>query len=136
MSRKNVWAVLSAVVFLVSLAAFPLAAADQAAVLGTWDLEIDAGGEYYYLTMIISLADGALQGTVSEANGYFYELPLKDIKLEDSILTMKFISPTPPDGLEREVLCRYDVGEDVLEGTVSIEELGLTAMVSGKREKK
>jgi hypothetical protein len=133
--RKYVRFIIPAVALFLSFGVFSLEASDHAKVLGKWDLEIDAGGEYYYLTMIISEAEGELRGNISEVSGYFNELPLEDILLEGSTLTMKFTSPTPPDGLEREILCSYEVGDDVLEGTVTVEELGLTASVSGKRNK-
>ena len=125
-----------ALVLFISLGVFQLGAADFEKVLGEWDLEIDAGGEYYYLTMKISAAEGSLQGTISEANGYFFDVPLKDILLDGSVLSMKFTSPTPPDGLEREVVCSYEVGDDVLEGTIALEEVELIAPVVGTRGKK
>ena len=136
MQRKYVRFIFPAVVLFIFLGVFHLGAADFAKVVGEWDLEIDAGGEYYYLTMIISVAEGKLQGTISEVNGYFFDLPLEDILLDGSTLTMKFTSPTPPDGLENEILCSYEVGDDVLEGTVTLEEMALTAPVSGTRGKK
>lgn len=113
-----------------------LQAGDNGKIVGSWELEIDAGGEYYYLTMILQETEGSLQGNVSEASGYFYDVPLKDILYENDVLTLKFASPTPPDGLERLVSCKFDVGDDLLEGSLTIEELGLTAYVSGKREQK
>jgi hypothetical protein len=136
MHKKNFSILFMSLVFAMALGTASMQAADHGKILGSWQLEIDAAGEYYYLTMILLESETALQGKVSEDGGYFYDVPLKDILFESNVLTLKFTSPTPPDGLERIITCKFEVGDDLLEGSLTIEEMGLTAYVTGKREKK
>jgi hypothetical protein len=105
-------------------------------VVGEWNVEIDAGGEFYYLNMTIEKANGGLRGTINEESGYFQNLALSNIEFDGAILKFEFTAPTPPDGYERLVKTEFKVGENRLEGYVSIEDLGLTASAVATRKNK
>lgn len=104
-------------------------------VVGEWNVEIDAGGEYYYLNMTIEKANGGLKGTISEESGYFQNLALSNIDFDGAILKFEFIAPTPPDDYERVIKAEFKVGENRLEGSMTAEELGLTASAVATRKK-
>ena len=50
---------------------------DLGKVTGTWAMEIDAGGEYYYLSFTLTRTDSELEGTVSEMHGCFGLRPVR-----------------------------------------------------------
>ncbi|MDH5467367.1 MAG: hypothetical protein OEY25_08115 [Candidatus Aminicenantes bacterium] len=104
-------------------------------VVGEWNVEIDAGGEYYYLTMTIEKANGGLRGTISEESGYFQNLALSNIEFDGAVLKFEFTAPTPPDDYERVVKAEFKVGENRLEGYMTAEDLDLTVSASATRKK-
>lgn len=104
-------------------------------VVGEWNVEIDAGGEYYYLNMTIEKANEGLKGTISEESGYFQNLALSNINFDGTILKFEFTAPTPPDDYERVVKAEFKVGENRLEGSMTAEDLGLTVSASATRKK-
>ncbi len=104
-------------------------------VVGEWNLEIDAGGEYYYLNMTIENTNEGLRGTISEESGYFQDLALSNIVFDGEMLKFEFTAPTPPDDYERLVKAEFKVGENRLEGNMSAEDLGLTVSATATRKK-
>lgn len=104
-------------------------------VVGEWNMEIDAGGEYYYLNMTIEKANGGLRGTISEESGYFQDLALSNVVLDGEMLKFEFTAPTPPDDYERLVKAEFKVGENRLEGYMSAEDLGMTVSATATRKK-
>lgn len=121
------------------LAGMPAASAPrpvpQVDITGHWDVEIDAGGEYYYLTMNIKKADTGLQITVSESNGMFTDVPASDVKYEGENLSFNIFVPTPPDGVERRVDFSLAVSESTMSGTLNIPDLQMMAAVACSRMK-
>lgn len=107
---------------------------DYEKVLGNWDMEVDADGEYYYLSLNIEKDESGLKGTISESVGFFTDSPLSNIQFDGDILSFEFTAPTPPDGLERIVKVEFKVGEDEMEGYVSLEDLGLSVPATATRE--
>jgi len=103
--------------------------------VGEWNLEIDAGGEYYYLNMTIENTNEGLRGTISEESGYFQDLALSNIVFDGEMLKFEFTAPTPPDDYERLVKAEFKVGENRLEGYMSAEDLGLTVSATATRKK-
>jgi len=108
------------------------ASADK--ILGIWVLEIDAGGEYYYLTMELKLNDGKLDGLLGEQNGMFTNVPLTEIEWGGATLKFMAKTPTPPDGAERPLKTELKLAEGKLVGTITIVEMGLTAPVTGTKK--
>ena len=104
-------------------------------LVGEWDVEVDAGGEYYYLTMTIEKTNGGLKGTISEESGYFQNAALSDIEFDGAVLKFGFTAPTPPDGYERLVKAEFKVGENRLEGYMTAEDLDLTVSATATRKK-
>lgn len=111
-------------------------AVDYGNILGNWEIEVDADGEYYYLTLILKMSDGELEGAISESTGYFSDVPLSDIEYDGANLRFEFTAPTPPDGYERVVRTEFEVGDNTLEGTMNVDDLGVSALATGKREDK
>jgi hypothetical protein len=135
------WSTISALsLFLIisfsSLLAQNQATPDYGKILGTWDVEVNANGEYYYLTMNIEKSEEGLKGMVSESTGAFSDVPLKEIQYDGQTLKFQFTSPTPPDGLERLVKADFKVGDNKLEGTVAVEDMGLSVPATATKKVK
>ena len=104
-------------------------------LVGTWDLEINADGEYFYLTLVMEETEGELNGKISEENGFFTDVSLEEIKFEGKTLIFQFDAPTPPDGEERLLIAEFVFSGDACEGTLSIEDMGMIVDVTGQRQK-
>lgn len=104
-------------------------------VLGTWNLEVYAGGEYYYLTLNLQEGEGKLSGSISESSGAFTDTPLSNLELAADTLKFEFEAPTPPDGLSRLIKAELQVIEDKLEGVLDIPDLGMTVSCTATRQK-
>jgi len=135
------WSTVSAlglflVISLSSPAAQNQAAPDYGKILGTWDVEVNANGEYYYLSVNIEKSEEGLKGKVSESTGAFSDVPLKEIQYDGQTLKFQFTSPTPPDGLERLVKADFKVGDNKLEGTVAVEDMGISVPATATKKVK
>jgi len=119
-----------------SLLAQSQAAPDYGKILGTWDVEVDADGEYYYLTLNLEKSEQGLKGTVSESTGAFSDVPLQEIQYDGLTLKFQFTSPTPPDGLERLVKADFKVGDNKLEGTIAVEDIGISVPATATKKVK
>ncbi|MBM3284605.1 MAG: hypothetical protein FJY81_01905 [Candidatus Aminicenantes bacterium] len=108
---------------------------DYGKILGVWKIEVNADGEYYYVTLNLKSADGILEGTVSESMGTFTDVPVSEIAYDGENLSFEFNSATPPDGVERLVSFEFRIGEDTMDGVVIIPELGVSATATATREK-
>ncbi len=107
---------------------------DLAKILGDWELEVDAGGgEYYYLSLLLEEADSLLSGLISESQGFFSDVPLSNIQYDGQVLSFEFTAPTPPDGVERLIVAEFTVGDDRMEGYLTLPELGVSAPTIAKR---
>lgn len=111
-------------------------AVDYGKILGTWEIEVEAEGEFYSLALILKMSDDELKGTISESTGYFSDVPLSNIEYDGSSLRFEYTAPTPPDGYERVIKTEFEVGDNTLEGTMSVDDLGVTVLATGKRENK
>ena len=110
--------------------------AGNAKVIGTWDLEIYAEGQYFYLTMNLLESEGVLTGTVSEQSGFFTDSPLSEVTFDGEFLSCLASVPSPPDGMVLSWWISLKIGDDVAEGSISNADIGLSASMSGKRTKK
>jgi hypothetical protein len=109
---------------------------DLSKVLGTWNIEINADGQLFYLTLVMEAVEGRLAGKVSEENGMFTDAALSDIAYEGEILKCTVTVPSPPDMATRPWAIELKVGPDTLEGTIGNAELMISATMTGKRTKK
>ena len=109
---------------------------DNSRIAGAWQVEIDADGTYYYLSLNILDSAGKLEGTVSEASGLFKDVPLADVLFDGEKLTFKFNSPTPPDGASREVGAEFKLVQGALDGMVRVVDLAVSVPAKGTRETK
>jgi hypothetical protein len=109
--------------------------ADHSKVLGDWEIELDAEGEYYYLSMTVKEEEGKLAGTISEASGFFVDVPLTDIVYDGESFNFQFTAPTPPDGMERILKGEFKVQTDKMEGLIIVDDLGLSAPATAERVK-
>jgi hypothetical protein len=135
------WSTVSALsLFLIlSLSSLPAqnqATPDYGKIIGTWDIEVNANGEYYYLTMNIEKSEQGLKGTVSESTGAFKDVPIKETQYDGQSFKFQFTSPTPPDGLERLVKADFKVGDNKLEGTMSVEDMGISVAATATKKVK
>lgn len=134
MIKRNQMAILAFILFLIGLCV-PLhlsgqGSADYDKILGDWEMEVDAGGEYFYLSFSIEKIDSEIKGSINESSGFFSDVSLENIEFDGSQLTFEMNIPTPPDGYENLVKAEFDLIEDRLEGTLSVESLGISAAAS------
>jgi len=108
---------------------------DHSNVIGDWEIELDAEGEYFYLSMTVEEEEGKLAGTISEASGFFVDVPMTDIVYDGENFNFQFSAPTPPDGMERIVKGEFKVGTDQMEGLIIVDDLGLSAPAMAERIK-
>mgnify|MGYP001055838487 CR=1 FL=1 len=108
---------------------------DYGKILGVWKIEVNADGDYYYLTLNLKDVGGALEGTVSESQGYFTDVPISEIVFDGENLSFEFNSPTPPDGVTRLVSAEFKVGLDTMDGVINVPDLGVSATATATREK-
>lgn len=109
---------------------------DYAKVIGTWQLELQVEGQYFYLSMTLQENQGILSGTVSEQSGFFTDSPLAEVTYENGVLVTLAAVPSPPDGSMLSWWISLNIGEDSAEGTISNSDIGITAAISGKRTSK
>lgn len=109
---------------------------DRGKILGTWSLDIYAGGMTVTLTLVLEEAEGKLAGKISEANGMFTDAPLNNIEYDGESLAYDISIPSPPDGAVRTWRTELKVGEEVVEGGIANNEAGMSATINGKRVKK
>lgn len=136
---KKVFPYALGLIFMAAL--FPLATEGQETtgiekVAGVWNLQVDAGEEYFSLTLELKMTEGRLEGMMSESSGIFSNVPLSEVQFADGTLTFEFISPTPPDGVERLIKAELKVEEDRMEGMLNVPEIGAMAPASATKEKK
>lgn len=107
---------------------------NPAPLVGSWALEVNAGGEFYYLTLDLKLADGKLAGLLGEQNGMFKDIPLANVEFDGTTLKFDVKIPTPPDGQERLVKFEMKLNGGKLEGILTVAEMGLSAGVNGVKK--
>ena len=108
---------------------------DPAKVAGAWALEVNAGGEFYYLTLELRIKDGKLEGGLSEQNGMFTNSPLANIEFDGTLLKFDCKIPTPPDGAERLAKTEMKlVAAGKLEGQLSLPDMGMTVGCNGTKK--
>ncbi len=108
---------------------------DLGKILGRWTLEIYADGQTIALDLLLENSNKVLGGRMSEQMGMFTDAPLKNVKYEGQTLTFEITVSSPPDGMERTWLAELTVGQDMVEGTISNAEVGISAPITGKRTK-
>jgi len=107
---------------------------DYGKILGDWDMEVDAGGEYFYLSFSIEKIEDGLKGSISESSGFFSDVSLENIEFDGSHLRFEMNIPTPPDGYENLVKSDLELVEERLEGTLSVESLGISAAATATKK--
>lgn len=107
---------------------------DYDKILGSWDMEVDAGGEYFYLSFTIEKTPEGLKGTISESSGFFSGVPLENIEFEGANLRFEMNIPTPPDGYQNLVKADLELIEERLEGTLTVESLGVSASATATKK--
>jgi len=100
---------------------------DYTVIIGEWDMEVDAGGEYFYLSFSIEKTDEGMKGAISESSGFFSNVPLENIQYDGKNLSFEMKIPTPPDGYENLVKSAFELTKGKFEGTLSVESLGISA---------
>jgi hypothetical protein len=107
---------------------------DYTPLVGQWALQIDAGGEYYFLVLELKLNAGKLEGQLSEQNGLFTNAPLSNIEFDGEALKFDAKTPTPPDGAERLLKTEVKLVADKLEGMITIVEMNLSVPLTGTKK--
>jgi len=107
---------------------------DLSKVVGTWKVEVYAGNAAYYIDLSVTEASGQLAGTVSESMGSFTDVAISDIHYDSVAFRFDFVAPTPPDGMSRTVKADFKVGEDKMEGTITVPDLDVIADASAIRQ--
>ena len=107
---------------------------DYAPLVGLWTLQIDAGGEYYFLVLELKLNAGKLEGQLSEQNGIFSNAPLTNIEFDGEALKFDTKTPTPPDGAERIIKTEAKLVAGKLQGAITIAEMNISAPLTGTKK--
>jgi len=107
---------------------------DYGKILGDWEMEVDVGGEFYYLSFSIEKTDEGFKGSISESSGFFSDVPLENIEFDGTHLSFETNIPTPPDGYENLVKAELILVEGKLEGTLSVESLGISASAAATKK--
>jgi hypothetical protein len=107
---------------------------DYGKILGDWEMEVDVGGEFYYLSFSIEKTDEGFKGSVSESSGFFSDVPLENIEFDGTHLSFETNIPTPPDGYENFVKAELKLVEGKLEGNLSVESLGISASATATKK--
>ena len=107
---------------------------DYSKILGNWDMEVDAGGEYFYLSFTIEKTGEGLKGSISESSGFFSDVTLENIRFDGTALTFEMEIPTPPDGYENMVKADLELIEGKLKGTLTVESLGISAAATAAKK--
>jgi hypothetical protein len=107
---------------------------DLGKIAGAWALEVNAGGEFYYLTLDLKAKDGKLEGGLSEQNGMFKDVPLANVEYDGTTLKFDVKIPTPPDGQERLVKTELKLVADKLEGLLTLPDMGMSVGVAGTKK--
>ncbi len=104
---------------------------------GDWQVVVEAEGQYFYLSLTLKEVEGKLEGTISEASGFFKDVALTNIKLEADSLHFEFTAPTPPDGLARQVVADLKITADYekMEGSLYVPDLGVVSRATVTRQK-
>lgn len=112
-------------------------AQEKSKLVGDWQMVIEAEGQYFYLLLSLKETEGRLEGTISEVNGFFSNVPLTNLKLEGDKLSFDFNAPTPPDGLSRLITAELKIAADYekMEGTLYVPDLDIMASVTVNRKK-
>jgi hypothetical protein len=97
-------------------------------------MEVDAGGEYFYLSFSIEKTDEGMKGAISESSGFFSDVPLENIEFDSTNLSFEMNIPTPPDGYENLVKTTLELIEGKFEGTLSVESLGISAAATATKK--
>jgi hypothetical protein len=107
---------------------------DLGKVAGSWALEVNAGGEFYYLTLDLKVTAGKLDGVLGEQNGMFKDVPLANVAFDGTTLKFDVKIPTPPEGTERLVKSEMKLAGPKLEGVMTVVEMGMSVGVSGVKK--
>lgn len=109
----------------------------QSKLIGDWQMVVEAEGQYFYLHLSFKETEWKLEGTISEASGFFLNLPVTNLKIEADRLTFDFTAPTPPDGLARLISADLKIEPDYekMEGFLIVSDLGLTAKATLTKKK-
>ncbi len=107
---------------------------DYDKILGAWEMEVDSGGEFFYLSFSIEKTEEGLKGSISESSGFFSDIPLENIEFNGTNLSFEMNIPTPPDGYENLVKADFEFIEGKLEGTLSVESLGASASATATKK--
>ena len=107
---------------------------DYATILSGWDMEVDAGGEFFYLSFSLEKSNEGLKGAISESSGFFSNVPLENIQFDGRNLSFEMNIPTPPDGYENLVKATLELTEGKFEGILSVESLGISASATATKK--
>jgi hypothetical protein len=107
---------------------------DPGSLVGSWALEVNAGGEFYYLTLDLKVTAGKLDGVLGEQNGMFKDVPLANVAFDGTTLKFDVKIPTPPEGAERLVKSEMKLAGPKLEGVMTVVEMGMSVGVSGVKK--
>lgn len=103
------------------------------ALVGKWELVVEAEGMVITLLLHLSLENGLLSGKMSDQYGTFSDVPLTELKLENDILKFVLTVASPPDGLVRPWTFELKFKGEETEGAVYSSELGITVPVRGRK---
>lgn len=135
MSRKILLIMLAAllVAFNTVLLAQEKPTVKPESLVGSWELTVEAGEMVITLKLALALENGALSGKISDSYGTFSEVPVTDLKIENSTLSFNLTVPSPPDGLTRTWTFELQVSGEELGGIVYNNDIQVSVPVRGRK---
>ncbi|MDI6849459.1 MAG: hypothetical protein QME69_06670 [Candidatus Saccharicenans sp.] len=102
-------------------------------LVGDWELTVEAGEMVITLRLTLALENGVLGGKISEAYGTFAEMPVADLKVENSSLSFNLTVPSPPDGMTRTWTFELQASGEDLSGLVYNNDIQVSVPVRGRK---
>jgi hypothetical protein len=137
MRRSSILFVFAAMMLALSSAGSALAQekADNAKILGTWNIDVYAGDQTYSLVLNVSEVNGQLAGKISETMGTFTDAAISEISFDGAAFRFSFVAPTPPDGSSRTIKADLKLSGDAMGGTITVPDLDVVADARATRAK-
>lgn len=102
-------------------------------LVGSWELTVEAGEMVITLKLALALENGALSGKITDSYGTFSDVPVTDLKVENSSLSFNLTVPSPPDGLTRTWTFELQVSGEELGGIVYNNDIQVSVPVRGRK---
>jgi hypothetical protein len=116
--------------------AFNLVAQKPEGLVGTWagPATLEGMGGSNEFVLVMELKEGNLTGHLTDQFGTASETPIDKIKLENGVFSFSVVG-RGPGGEEITLLLKMNIDGESMEGTLEIEEMGMTGTWEATKQK-